>query len=158
MTVMAGKFLLEHRKMARAGAGPTRQPYSKALQLPRTAPKGQPRRALSAQRMGLATVIFKSEQKWNRQPGAARVRRPLRSPAPARRCLKLGSVDHRSADTAGQLLPGSLRILGKPHELEIRRRDHPGVKERVEIDDLRPIAAVDTNQGNQPALARLHER
>src|SRR5262245_39875439 len=72
---------------------------------------------------------------------------------------KLGSVDYRStADTAGQLLPGCLRIFGEAQQPEIRLGDHPGVKERVEIDDLRPIAAVDANQGNQAALARLHQR
>src|SRR5262245_65042026 len=58
------RILLEHRMMARAGAGSTRQAYSKALcSFPRTVPKAQPRRALSVQRSGLAAAIFKSEQK-----------------------------------------------------------------------------------------------
>src|SRR4029453_8315331 len=65
----------------------------------------------------------------------------------------------RSPDAGGgQLRPGAFCVLGEPQQLEIRRRDHPGVEEHVEIDDPRPVAAIDANEGNRASLARLYER
>ena len=65
----------------------------------------------------------------------------------------------RRPDTGGDhLLPSSFRIVGEPQRLEIRRRNHSVLEERIEIDDARPIIAVEADDGDRSGLARLHER
>src|SRR5262245_14429927 len=68
-------------------------------------------------------------------------------------------ADIGAADAGGEeLFPGSFRVVGEPQQAHIRWRDHPGVEQHVEINDLRPIVAVDAHNGDGSTLARLHER
>src|SRR5262245_8647052 len=65
----------------------------------------------------------------------------------------------RGADARrDELSPSAFRIVGETQYCEIRRRDHPRVEQHVEIDHLRPIAAVDANQRDGWSLASLHQR
>src|SRR5262244_641828 len=87
----------------------------------------------------------------------------LKQEALARSKLGIGQArrfaEMRGADARrDELSPSAFRIVGETQYCEIRRGDHPRVEQHVEIDHLRPIAAVDANQRDGWSLASLHQR
>src|SRR5215468_5023328 len=142
MMVMAGKFSWNIERWREASWA----------QLARRAGAAPSPSGLGVRGIGRIARIFKSEQKWNHQRGAARERGALAASgasAMKARVSPLKARGRRSPERGGYCWPALARL--PPH----RRRSataanppakSPGVKECVEVDDLRPIAAVDANE------------